>query len=285
MSAANEFNAAPKSATGSALRRCAANVIAAFVILFRPARAPARQSWLPAPQRLAILVAVFLVAFGIVMVFVDAAAFGAVKRLPGWLIAAFDWFTDFGKSGWFLFPLGTLFLILAAVPAHLTRMSQLVLAAVMVRIGFLFAAIGAPSLFATIVKRMIGRARPMVTGVLDPYAFVPFKWDSAYASLPSGHTTTAFAVLVAFGSLWPRARTIVLIYALLIAASRVVITAHFPSDVLAGALVGTIGALMVRRWFALRGLGFSVGPDGAMHRFSDPSLRRIKSVARELLAK
>jgi hypothetical protein len=91
MSAANEFNAAPKSATGSALRRCAANVIAAFVILFRPARAPARQSWLPAPQRLAILVAVFLVAFGIVMVFVDAAAFGAVKRLPGWLIAAFDW--------------------------------------------------------------------------------------------------------------------------------------------------------------------------------------------------
>jgi len=42
--------------------------------------------------------------------------------------------------------------------------------------------------------------------------------------------------------------------------------------------------LLVRRYFALRLLGFSVGPDGALHQFPGPSLRRIKSVARELLA-
>ena len=44
--------------------------------------------------------------------------------------------------------------------------------------------------------------------------------------------------LVAYGTLWPRGRILLWIYALLIAASRVAVTAHYPSDVLAGALVG-----------------------------------------------
>jgi undecaprenyl-diphosphatase len=93
-----------------------------------------------------------------------------------------------------------------------------------------------------------------------------------------------FSVLVAFGTLWPRARTILWIYALLIAVSRVVVTAHYPSDVLAGAVVGAVGGLLVRRYFALRRLGFSVGPDAVLHQKPGPSLRRIKSVARALLS-
>jgi membrane-associated phospholipid phosphatase len=114
--------------------------------------------------------------------------------------------------------------------------------------------------------------------------FRPFTWGAAYASLPSGHATTAFTVLAAFGTLWPRARTILLVYALLIAASRVVVTAHHPTDVLAGALVGIVGVLLVRHYFALRGLGFSIGPNGIPQQKRGPSLKRVKSVARELLA-
>ena len=113
--------------------------------------------------------------------------------------------------------------------------------------------------------------------------FSPFKWTAEYASLPSGHATTAFAVVVAFGTLWPRGRTVLWVYALLIAVSRVVVTAHYPSDVLAAAAVGIVGALLVRRWFALRGLGFSIAQK-AIHQKPGPSLRRIKSVARALLA-
>jgi undecaprenyl-diphosphatase len=154
----------------------------------------------------------------------------------------------------------------------------------MVRVGFLFMAIAVPGLFVTIIKRMIGRARPMVGGTLDPYLFSPFIWRTDYASLPSGHATTAFAVLVAFGTLWPRARTVLLVYAFLIAVSRVVVTAHYPTDVAVGALVGIGGALLVRRYFALRRLGFSIGPDGVPHQYPGPSVRRIKSVARDLLA-
>jgi membrane-associated phospholipid phosphatase len=89
---------------------------------------------------------------------------------------------------------------------------------------------------------------------------------------------------VAFGTLFPRARTALWIYALAIALSRIMLQAHNVTDVFAGAVVGTVGALLVRRWFALRRLGFSIGPDGTLHQWPGPSLRRIKCVARELLA-
>ena len=45
------------------------------------------------------------------------------------------------------------------------------------------------------------------------------------ASFPSGHATTAFAALVAIGVMFPRARPLLWVYALLIAASRIVVSA------------------------------------------------------------
>jgi undecaprenyl-diphosphatase len=284
MTVVNGIERGPGGAAGPAWRRCLLNAGDAIKILVRPERIHPREGWLPAPRQLAIACVIIVVLFVLGMFFVDAPVTSAAMRLPRWVQSFFDTITDYGKSGWFLWPIGLLFLALAALPPFAPRVAQVVLAAMMVRVGFLFAAIGVPSLFDTIIKRMIGRARPMVTGHLDPTLFSPFIWHSDYASLPSGHVTTAFAVLVAFSTLWPRSRTVFLIYAVLIAMSRVVVTAHFTTDVLMGALVGTVGALMVRRWFALRRLGFSIGPDGVPHMYPGPSVRRIKSVARALLA-
>jgi undecaprenyl-diphosphatase len=283
MISANGLHRDGSSFAGSVLRRCAANVTAAFVQLARPARAKTENVWGLAPRQFAVAAGCCVAGFLLVMVAGDAAAIRAVGHLPRPIVWFFDQITDFGKSGWFLWPLGILFLALAALPI-VRRVQQLVLAAIMVRVGFLFAAIAVPGIFVTIVKHIFGRARPMVGGSLNPYLFDPFSWPSAYASLPSGHAATAFAVLVAFGTLWPRARTLFVIYALAIVVSRVVVTAHYPTDVLAGAAVGTVGALMVRRWFALRHLGFSIAADGSVHAWPGPSLRRIKAVARDLLS-
>ena len=283
MSAANGLNRNDTGGAQAALRRCGVNIVTAFGMLVRPARHQQRQPW-PLPlQQLAVAASGSLAIFVVVMVMADAAAINAVAQLPRWVIWFFDQITDFGKSGWFLWPLGIVFLALAALP-DLPRMPQLVLAAVIVRIGYLFCAVAAPGLFVNVVKHIFGRARPGVGGVVDPFLFSPFSWPAAYASLPSGHAATAFSVLVAFGVLWPRARTVLWIYALLIAVSRVVVNAHYPSDVLAGALVGVVGALLVRRYFALRRLGFSIGPDGTVHAYPGPSFKRIKSVAQKLLA-
>ena len=130
---------------------------------------------------------------------------------------SFQFATDFGLSGWFLFPLGGALLAIALVTSPaLTRMSQLVLASLAVRLGFLFLAIAVPGLVVTIVKRIVGRARPLIAGE-DAFLYKFFLWRVEYASFPSGHATTAFAAAIAFGVLWPRLRPLLWTYAIVIA--------------------------------------------------------------------
>jgi hypothetical protein len=181
------------------VRRCAVTVALAVKRLTRPIRGygahPWRRGfpWFDDPQRLAIAAAVVVAVFVAGMILIDASAPPAAQRLPHGVVWFFDTITDFGKSAWFLWPLGIFFLALAALPQTLSAMSRAVVAALMVRVGFLFVAIGAPGLFAAIVKNMIGRARPGVGGSVNPYLFDPFHWTPAYAGLPSGHSTAAFA--------------------------------------------------------------------------------------------
>ena len=208
---------------------------------------------------MALAAIVLLLAATIASMFVlDTAASAWARQLPKGLRAVFEVVTKSGLSGWFLYPLGFLLLVIAAVSSTaLPRFAQGVLAALAARFGFLFVAIGAPGLFVTIVKRLIGRARPFVGGHDNPFLYKPFVWRPEYASLPSGHSTTAVAVAIAIGALWPRLRPIGWLYALAVMTSRVIVLAHHPSDVLAGALVGAIGALMIRHAFAVRHLAFS----------------------------
>jgi len=248
------------------------------------ARAPQAQP--PRPGASAIAATALTVAAIVAsMFFLDVSASNWARHLPPPVTAAFEQITDFGLSGWFLYPLGFILLVLAALATpELPRRAQGVLAALAAQYGFLFVAIAAPGLFVTISKRLIGRARPFVGGHDDPFAYMPFIWQPAYASMPSGHATTAAAAAVAIGSVWPRLRGVMWLYALIIMCSRVVVLAHHPSDVLAGALVGVVGALLVRRWFAARGLGFAIGGDGRMRALPGPSPRRIKKVARRIIA-
>ncbi|HVV63815.1 MAG TPA: phosphatase PAP2 family protein [Pseudolabrys sp.] len=265
-------------------RRLAANLETAYRLLRMPARRPApfAPQWSRTTLAAAGIGVVALILF--VMAVFDSPTIRAVHDLPHWIVWPFDQITDFGKSGWFLFPFGILFLVLAAAPPDLPAPVQRVLTAIAVRVGFLFAAVAVPGLVNTVIKHVIGRARPFVTGVADPFAFHPFVWKASYASMPSGHVTTVFSVLVAIGSLWPQTRSVLWIYALLIAASRVMVLAHHPSDLVFGAVLGAGGALVVRHYFAVRRLGFVIAPDGGIERLPAPSLRRIKAVARALLS-
>jgi undecaprenyl-diphosphatase len=69
-------------------------------------------------------------------------------------------------------------------------------------------------------------------------------------SFPSGHTSAAFLVAVLVGSLHPAAAPALLVWAAAVGASRVCLAVHYPSDVLAGALlggaIGRIAFLLVR---------------------------------------
>lgn len=260
------------------------NLVQYFALFRRKPRNTVTPAW-HAPRQLAAGAAVAIAVVVAAMLVADASAISLVKRLPEPVIVTFDRLTDFGKSVRILVPIALLLAAIAALASPaLTRVSRCVLAAIAVRLGFLFAAIGLPGLVFTIVKRLIGRARPLVEGSADPFLYRPLGWKVEYASLPSGHATDAFAIAVAIGALWPRTRLVMWTYALSIAISRVVLTAHFPSDVIAGAVVGTLGALIVRDWFAARGLAFSTAADGTVRPMPGPSFARIKRIARQVLA-
>jgi dolichol-phosphate mannosyltransferase len=269
-----------KAAEGPAVLRPFAN-LAAWIRLAARGRRVRLQNPLWPPSRevgLRLLAAVLLI--GATMVVLDAWAATTARQLPFWLARGFDRITDFGKSGWFLLPLGALLVGLAIlVSATAVRFTQLVITSLALRFWFLFVAIAIPGLLTDVVKR-IGRARPFVTGSADPFAFSWFDFRAAYASFPSGHATTAFAAAVALGALWPKTRPFLWAYAVIIALSRVVITAHYPSDVAGGAMLGALGAILIRNWFAARRLVFAVTADGRVRALPGPSWHRIKSAVR-----
>lgn len=283
MSVTDELEASTGDRAEPWLRRTRFNIARWGALLVRSPRGRAKLPW--RRPRVAAWTAAATLALLALMVFVDGHTVALSGRLSPWLRTALDEITDFGKSGWFLIPLGlTLVFIAARYSAALPRVTRLLTLSVAARLSFLFAAIAAPSLFATIVKRFIGRARPYLDLAGDPFHYQPFVWRPDFASMPSGHATTAVAAATAIGLIWPRLRAPIWGYALVIMASRVLLAVHYPSDVLAGAVVGAVGAVMVRDWFAARRLGFAIDPQGRVVPLPGPSIRRVKRVARALLA-
>jgi len=246
-----------------------------------PGGAGAAPSLVPALRRLGPQIPFVLAVIVLAMASLDAPLAHVAATLPPWLVKTGLVVSDSGLSGWILVPCGAALVLMTLVPRSLDHMSRAVFAMVAVRIGFVFVAVGLPGLVGTIVKRWIGRVRPSAAG---PFAYEPFSWRPAYASLPSGHATTAFAALVAIGVLFPRLRPVLWAWAVAVAASRVMVSAHYPSDVLAGAAFGALGAVLVRDWFAVRRLGLHVGSDGAVRAMAGPGLRRMVRVARRLIA-
>jgi undecaprenyl-diphosphatase len=114
-----------------------------------------------------------------------------------------------------------------------------------------------------------------VGGQANPYNFIPFAGTEAHASFPSAHAITAFALAFAVSAVWPRARGAMIAYALGIAFTRLVLLAHHPSDVVTGALIGVVGAMGVRYWFAARSLGFAIRRDGGISALTPGRLKRV----------
>ena len=133
------------------------------------------------------------------------------------------------------------------------------------RLQFVFLAVLVPILFGEVVKWIVGRGRPFVGGKANAFNFVHFAGTEAYASFPSAHSPSPrFALAFAVAAVWPRARMPMAVYAVLNGGiSRLVLLAHHPSDVVAGALVGVVGAMFVRYWFAARRLGFAISAEMA----------------------
>jgi membrane-associated phospholipid phosphatase len=288
MSIADKVATRPPPAAPTAARRTVANLalwLASIVNRQRVRPGRPRPAW-TRPGRLLLGAGAVFAAIVATMLWVDDLGIALQRRLTQPQIDLFEAVTDLGRSGWVLVPLAFAIVALAAVSSPaLGRTRQLVLDSIVARLGFVFMAVAVPGVLVTVIKRLIGRARPYTWETVGPFDFAPFRWHVDFASLPSGHGTTAFAAAFALGALFPRIRVPLWILAILIGISRVAVSAHYPSDVLAGALIGVFGALVVRNWFAARRLGFLVAPDRSVRALPGPSWRRIKTLARAISAR
>jgi undecaprenyl-diphosphatase len=99
-------------------------------------------------------------------------------------------------------------------------------------------AVGGAYLLSTSIKVAIGRVRPAVEDL--PHLMA----TPTGLSFPSSHSSSSFAAARAFGALVPP----VPLYgaATAMALSRLYLGVHYPSDILAGAVVGTVAGSVGR---------------------------------------
>lgn len=96
-----------------------------------------------------------------------------------------------------------------------------------------------------VVKPIFNRPRPCQT--FDDIILLIHCQDSP--SFPSGHTTTMFAVAVFLSMHHPQWVGILASTALMVSFSRIYIGAHYPLDVLGGALLGILLAMIWEKVF------------------------------------
>lgn len=90
-----------------------------------------------------------------------------------------------------------------------------------------------------ILKKKTGRERPCTASTQIILGAKPLD----HYSFPSGHTLHAVAFSILITHYYPELGWLVIPFAVLVAMSRVILGLHYPTDVLAGAVIGTLTSL------------------------------------------
>ena len=117
------------------------------------------------------------------------------------------------------------------------------------RILFLFISISASGLINLLVKWLAGRHRPINYFTHGLFGFNFFGVGYELTSLPSGHSVTAFSLAAAVSILFPRAGIAAFFIAISIGMTRIILTSHYLSDVIAGAGIGILSTMFVKYFF------------------------------------
>jgi membrane-associated phospholipid phosphatase len=153
-------------------------------------------------------------------------------------IQVFQWITELGKSTGYLVAFFVLFVLFKYYLRRPIAANRTL---------FLFAAVALSGLTTDLIKPLVGRLRPKLLFEADLYGFDPFRIGYEYNSFPSGHATTVFALAAALSFFFPRWRLPLFSLAAVVGLSRIIVGAHYLSDVMAGAYVGvmTVFALVL----------------------------------------
>lgn len=115
-----------------------------------------------------------------------------------------------------------------------------------------FSSIALSGIVTNMVKFMVGRLRPKMLFESGLYGFDPFRLGYEFNSFPSGHATTVFAIAVTCSFFLTKYRILFFLFAATVALSRLVLNAHYLSDLLAGACIGIATAIVLERYIPVR---------------------------------
>ncbi|PJD93920.1 MAG: phosphatidylglycerophosphatase [Legionella sp.] len=105
------------------------------------------------------------------------------------------------------------------------------------RLWFLWTTIAITSGICFFIKIVLGRARPDLLFDQHVFGFHGYSLASLYHSFPSGHTNFVTTAVLSLTLLFPKQRWIFLLLGGMILATRILLTYHYLSDVLATMLL------------------------------------------------
>ena len=108
---------------------------------------------------------------------------------------------------------------------------------------YIFSTLAISGIVIILIKVIFARYRPPMLFNKELYGFNWFDFGYLVNSFPSGHSATAFSLFVALSLLAPKYKWVFLIFASLIALSRVALGVHFFSDILIGSLIGALTSI------------------------------------------
>ena len=221
-------------------------------------------------MRLIAFILLFLLALFVLLQF-DETITRRLTSLPDSVMRFFELLARMGESDWMLIPTLLVWaLCLSSTLLPLTYSLRWKLRSIGAMSGFIFVSVALPGALAAFLKVAIGRARPIMLESHGTFHFTPFAGDWRFAGFPSGHATTALALAWALFFLFGKRANIAFVGAALIVVSRIVDSAHFATDVFAGTLLGSIGAILVHYWFSSQGWIFESKEKGARNRMLRP---------------
>lgn len=167
--------------------------------------------------------------------------------------------TDIGLSKWYVIPAFIVAVCLIAIDWRaLSPSRRMTFRLAYMQATYAFWAISLAGIFTSIAKFLIGRARPLSIDTLGMSSFSPFVGGDAFASFPSGHSTTMGAVGAILALWFPRWRMPIIFATIFIAFTRIVAQAHYPTDTIAGYSIGFLMAVTIARFLASRRTGFTL---------------------------
>jgi len=177
----------------------------------------------------------------------------------------FEFITLVGKSNWILILTGMIIVFMSFFTTNRFRgAARLMWQRVFLNAYYLFTTVAFSGLLTLLFKQVFARTRPEFIEGLSIWQTSHFADAYAFASFPSGHSTTAGAMAVGLGLLFPRFFWFFVLAGIVIAISRPAIGVHFPSDAIAGFLFGAVFSWYYARSFARKRLLFTFKENGGI---------------------